>query len=173
MWRVKRRSALDRHAAFVKRLERQRLAREKSRKASAGRCRSAAWFAHSYITLLCAWSVCFAHSVYLWQTSSGRSLCCIVQEGAESKVNSESRLHSFTKKLRHAILHNADVASVWRPAVHMLDVKATLDRKLNEQWFARAASQVAACLLFHSSTLCHKLTPVHLLVCRSLLHATE
>ena len=35
VWRVKRRSALDRHAAFIKRLERQRLAREKSTQASA------------------------------------------------------------------------------------------------------------------------------------------
>lgn len=79
----------------------------------------------------------------------------LLQEGAESRVHAESRLHSFTKKLRHAILHNADVSSVWPPAAHMLDVKATLDRKLSDQWSAGAASQVAACLVFHSPSLCH------------------
>lgn len=98
----------------------------------------------------------------------------LLQEGAESKIHAESRLHSFTKKLRHAILHNADVASAWRPAAHMRDVKATLDRKLHDQWSARAASQVAACVVLRSPTTCHKThNVVCLLVCRSPLRMTE
>lgn len=69
-----------------------------------------------------------------------------MQESSESTLHAESRLQTFTKKLRHAILHNADVASVWRPAAQVLDVKATLDRKMNNQSFASTASQVAACV---------------------------
>ena len=111
------------------------------------------WQARRYITLLCA-------LVYLIPSIFGRHqiivhCVALLQEGAESRVHAESRLQSFTNKLRHAILHNADVASMWRPAAHMLDVKATLDRKLSDQWSAGAASQVAACFVFHSSTLCH------------------
>ena len=69
----------------------------------------------------------------------------LVQESSEAKVHAESRLQTFTKKLRHAIMHDADVASVWRPAAQVLDVKATLDRKLNNQSFASTAFQVTAC----------------------------
>lgn len=82
---------------------------------------------------------------------------CIVahtQESAEARVRSQGRLHTFTRQLRHAILHNADVASGWRPAARMLDVKATLDKKLIDQSFASAATRVTIILAPHSSYVC-------------------
>ena len=154
MWRVKRLSALDRHAAFVKRLERQRLARERSGQVSALCCPC---LTLSHITLLCG-LVCLPNL-----SACGKFeliTVSVVQERAESRVHAAARLHTFTKQLRHAILHNADVASVWRPAAQMLDVKTTLDRKLNNHSFASAASEVAACLALHRPSVCHKRTTV-------------
>ena len=82
VWQVKRRSALDRHAAFVKRLERQRLAREKSGQV---RCIILALpNSQSHITLLCA-QVClpipFTFYILLlatcaqWQSTVSRLVC--------------------------------------------------------------------------------------------------
>lgn len=48
-----------------------------------------------------------------------------------SKLIAADQLRSFTKRLRNAILSNADVASVWSPAARVLGVKATLRNKLN------------------------------------------
>jgi len=48
-----------------------------------------------------------------------------------SKLIAADQLRSFTKRLRNAILSNADVASVWSPAARVLDIKATLRNKLN------------------------------------------
>ena len=97
-----------------------------------------------------------ANSVFLCRYQLTDYFVALVQESVASKVHSESRLHAFTKKLRHAILHNADVASVWQPAAHVLDIKATLDRKLKDQSFASAATQVAGCnaSTLRRSTLC-------------------
>ncbi|DBA84014.1 TPA: hypothetical protein ACH3X1_006498 [Trebouxia sp. C0004] len=83
-FRMKRCSALDRHAAFVRRLQRHRQAQEQSG-----------------------------------------------QDHAVSKLIAADHLRSFTKRLRNAILSNADVASVWSPAARVLDIKATLKSKLN------------------------------------------
>jgi len=48
-----------------------------------------------------------------------------------SKLIAADQLRSFTKRLRDAILSDADVASVWSPAARVLDIKATLRHKLN------------------------------------------
>lgn len=62
-------------------------------------------------------------------------------------MRSQSRLHTFTRQLRRAILHNSDVASVWRPAARTLDIQATLDKKLNDQSFACASTRVTGHLV--------------------------
>jgi len=54
-----------------------------------------------------------------------------MQDHAVSKLIAADQLRSFTKRLRNAILSNADVASVWSPAARVLDIKATLRNKLN------------------------------------------
>ena len=88
------------------------------------------------------------HYCFLLSAADVHCYAC-AQENAESKVQSQSRLHTFTRQLRRAILHNADVASVWRPAARMLDVKATLDKKLNDRSFACASPRVTGCLAPH------------------------
>ncbi|DBA90053.1 TPA: hypothetical protein ACH3X2_004318 [Trebouxia sp. C0005] len=55
-----------------------------------------------------------------------------MQDQAVSKLIAADQLRSFTMRLRNAILSNADVASVWSPAAHVLDIKATLKSKLND-----------------------------------------
>jgi len=55
-----------------------------------------------------------------------------MQDHAVSKLIAADQLRSFTKRLRNAILSNADVASVWSPAARVLDIKATLNSKLND-----------------------------------------
>ncbi len=55
-----------------------------------------------------------------------------LQDHAVSKLIAADQLRSFTKQLRNAILNNADIASVWSPAAHVLDIKATLRNKLND-----------------------------------------
>ena len=55
-----------------------------------------------------------------------------MQDHAVSKLIAADQLRSFTKRLRNAILSNADVASVWSPAAHVLDIKATLKSKLSD-----------------------------------------
>ena len=54
-----------------------------------------------------------------------------LQDHAVSKLIAADQLRSFTKRLRDAILSDADVASVWSPAARVLDIKATLRNKLN------------------------------------------
>ena len=65
-----------------------------------------------------------------------------VQGKVDSQVESANKLRTFTNKLRHAILHNADIASMWSPAAHVADVKATLDSKLNDSQIANSVTQV-------------------------------
>ena len=69
-----------------------------------------------------------------------------MQECADHKQLAALNLQSFTRKLRHAILSNANVASGWKPAAHTLQLKATLDTKLaskgNQASLAAASAQV-------------------------------
>ena len=66
-----------------------------------------------------------------------------------SKLIAADQLRSFTKRLRNAILSNADVASVWSPAARVLDIKATLRNKLNNADTSSTAAEVTLALSHH------------------------
>lgn len=84
-----------------------------------------------------------------------------MQDQAVSKLIAADQLRSFTMRLRNAILSNADVASVWSPAAHVLDIKATLKSKLNDAntQAGHASSTAAEVMLI----LCH-----HFVYCQIL-----
>lgn len=81
-----------------------------------------------------------------------------MQDHAVSKLIAADQLRSFTKRLRNVILSNADVASVWSPAARVLDIKATLNSKLNiaDTQAGHASSTAAEVILTLSHHLIHR-----------------